>query len=101
MDGAPIALLTDFGPSEYVGVVKGVLAGLAPRVPVIDLTHAVLPQNVRQGAWLLAACAPSFPAGTVFCAVVDPGVGSERAALVVRGRRYVFVGPDNGLLYPA
>lgn len=96
-----VVLLTDFGPSEYVGVMKGVLATHAPGVRVIDLTHDVSPQAVREGAWLLEQSYRWFPEGTVFCCVVDPGVGTERAAVAVETTRYRFVGPDNGLLYPA
>lgn len=96
-----IVLLTDFGPSHYVGVMKGVIAGIVPHHPVIDLTHNVGPQNVREGAWLLYASYSYFPAATVFCAVVDPDVGGERQALIIRSHCYTFVGPDNGLLLPA
>lgn len=96
-----IALLTDFGPSEYVGVLKGVLLAQAPGAALVDLTHDVSPQCVREGAWLLLHSYRWFPRGTVFLAVVDPTVGTARAAVAVRTRSYFFVGPDNGLLYPA
>lgn len=97
-----MALLTDFGSgSEYVGMVKGVILTHRPAAVIIDLFHDVAPQAVRQGAWVLSAACAHFPAGTVFCAVVDPGVGSERQAVAARGGPYWFVGPDNGLLYPA
>ncbi len=97
-----VALLTDFGWEDiYPGVMKGVIASVTPGVNIIDLTHSVLPQNVIQGAFLLYGSYRYFPAGTVFCAVVDPGVGSSRKALAVRTTDYCFVGPDNGILAPA
>ncbi|MBO8140591.1 MAG: SAM-dependent chlorinase/fluorinase [Firmicutes bacterium] len=96
-----IAILTDFGQTEYVGIMKGVIMRLAPGLPVIDLYNEVRAQSVREGAWILYTAYRHFPEGTVFLAVVDPAVGTERQALAVRTRRYVFVGPDNGLLYPA
>jgi hypothetical protein len=95
----PIALLTDFGLADpYVGILKGVLATQAPGVPVIDVTHGVPPQDVRVGALFLDAAWPWFPEGTVFCCVVDPGVGTTRRPLVVASANRLFVGPDNGLL---
>lgn len=93
-----IALFTDFGPSgPYLGQMKAVLAETAPTVPVIDLMSDVPAFEARLGAYLLAAYAPSFPAGTVFLAVVDPGVGGARAPLAVRAGARWYVGPDNGL----
>jgi S-adenosylmethionine hydrolase len=95
----PIALLTDFGTRDpYVGVMKGVIQSIAPGVPLIDLSHAVLPQNVRQAAFMLMTTFDYFPAGTVFLVVVDPGVGSSRQALIVETDRYTFIAPDNGVL---
>jgi hypothetical protein len=94
-----IVLFTDFGSADlYVGQVRAVLAGDAPAVPVLDLLNDAPDYDVEAAAHLLAALAPQFAAGTVFLAVVDPGVGTARGALVLEadGRRYV--GPDNGLL---
>ena len=96
-----VALVTDFGTSAYPGILKGVILSIHPAARIVDLTHAVPPYAVRQGAWLLYTAYRYFPAGTVFLAVVDPGVGSERQRLAVATGRYYFVGPDNGLLYPA
>ena len=96
-----VVLLTDFGPSEYVGILKGVILSRAPEAAVVDLAHDVTPQGVREGAWLLAQAYRWFPEGAIFLAVVDPGVGTGRAAVAVRTRAYAFVGPDNGILYPA
>lgn len=95
---APLALLTDFGSTDaYTGVMKGVIAGLAPGLTVIDLCHAVPPQDVARGADLLADSWRWFPEGTVFVGVVDPGVGTRRRALVGRIDGRWFIGPDNGL----
>ncbi len=94
-----IVLFTDFGSRDpYVGQVKDVLHALAPRVPVIDLLNDVPAFQVRPAAHLLAALAPRFAAGSVFLAVVDPGVGSARSAVAVRAGGRWFVGPDNGLV---
>ena len=94
-----IALLTDFGTQDaYVGVMKGVMAGICPDAQFIDLTHAIEPQNVRQGAFVLMTAFSYFPKGTVFLVVVDPGVGSQRRALAARAGDCYFVAPDNGVL---
>jgi len=95
----PIVLLSDFGTSDgYVGAMKGVLAHLAPNVPVIDLSHQVSPFDLVQGGLLLFQAYPYFPRNSVFVAVVDPGVGSTRKAILVETQDYFFIGPDNGLL---
>ena len=94
-----IVLFTDFGACDiYVGQVKAVLRRTAPGVPVIDLLHDAPAFNLRASAHLLAALVERFDEDSIFLAVVDPGVGSERSAVVLQadGRRYV--GPDNGLL---
>lgn len=97
-----ITLLTDFGTADgYVAEMKGVLSTLAPGVPLVDLTHDIVPQDVEGGRLALARCWRRFPEGTVHLAVVDPGVGSERAALAVECDGRFLVGPDNGLLSPA
>lgn len=94
-----IVLFTDFGARDpYVGQVKARLAESAPLQPVVDLLHEVPDFNPHAGAHLLAAFAPVFPPGSVFLAVVDPGVGTPRDAVVVSAGGRWFVGPDNGLL---
>lgn len=94
-----IVLFTDFGWHDpYVGQMKGVLAESAPDVPVIDLLHAVPDFNAHAGAVLLDALKQSFPAGSVFLCVVDPGVGGPRQSLVVEADGRCYVGPDNGLI---
>lgn len=93
-----VALLTDFGTRDaYVAAMKGVVLSIAADATVIDLSHEVPPHDVRAGARLLFDCAPYYPAGTVFLAVVDPGVGSSRRAIAAEGGGYRWVGPDNGL----
>lgn len=95
---ALIALLTDFGVRDtYVGQMHAVLATLAPTARVIDLTHAIAPQNVTQGAVVLADAVEAFPPQTIFLAVVDPGVGSDRRAIAAEIGPWRCVGPDNGL----
>jgi S-adenosyl-L-methionine hydrolase (adenosine-forming) len=94
-----IALFTDFGLSgPYTGQVKAVLQREAPNVPVIDLFADAPLRNPKAAAYLLAAYGVWFPAGTVLLAVVDPGVGGERAALIVEADGRFYVGPENGLL---
>lgn len=94
-----VTLLTDFGLTDpFVGVMKGVLLGQHPELRVIDLTHGVSPGAIAEGAFWLERTYRHFPPGSVHCAVVDPGVGSARAAVVVAAERHFFVGPDNGLL---
>jgi len=100
-----VTLTTDFGASDgYVGAMKGVILSIAPHVTLVDITHEIAPpsgeglgQNIRQAAYALKSAAPYFPAGTIHLAVVDPGVGSGRRAIVIRTVRGLLVGPDNGL----
>ena len=94
-----IVLFTDFGVRDpYVGQVKARLAEYAPTQLVVDLLHEVPDFNPHAGAHLLAAFATVFQPGSVFLAVVDPGVGTPREAVVVLAGGRWFVGPDNGLL---
>jgi hypothetical protein len=95
-----ITLLSDFGVrDEYVACLKGVILGLNPQARLVDLSHEVPPHDIATGAFILAAAAPYFPAGTIHLAVVDPGVGTGRRALAARTRGQFFVGPDNGLFH--
>jgi len=97
-----VTLLTDFGRRDaYAGILKGVIAGICPSARLIDLTHEIPRHDVVAGALVLASAVPYFPRGTIHLAVVDPGVGSARAAVAVQTVRGYLVGPDNGLLYPA
>lgn len=97
----PISFLSDFGTDdEFVGVVHGVMARVAPDSRVIDINHRIPAGNVRAGALSLLRAVQYLPPGVVL-AVVDPGVGTDRRALAVETAEIVFVGPDNGLLSPA
>jgi len=94
-----ITLTTDFGTQDwFVGTMKGVLLQLAPKALVVDLTHEIPPGNIRAGAFAMAASYSFFPQHTIHVAVVDPGVGSKRPAIAVKTSRFLFVGPDNGVL---
>jgi S-adenosyl-L-methionine hydrolase (adenosine-forming) len=99
----PIAILTDFGSRDhYAGVMRGVIADIAPAARVIDITHGIPAQSVIAGALALRESWRYFPRGTIFLAVVDPGVGTARRPIAIEtsvGAR--FVGPDNGLLWLA
>ena len=94
-----ITLTTDFGAKDwFVGVMKGVILGIAPRAAVVDITHEIPSGDIRAGAFALMASYRFFPKRTVHLAVVDPGVGSNRRAIAVQTADYFFVGPDNGVL---
>ncbi|WP_224363855.1 SAM hydrolase/SAM-dependent halogenase family protein [Hyalangium versicolor] len=95
-----LVFMTDFGQrDDSVAICKGVMWGLEPRLRIVDLSHDVEPYSVLDGARFLAGTAPYYPAGTVFVTVIDPGVGSERRAIVAKSKRgQYFVLPDNGLL---
>ncbi|MCL4511326.1 MAG: SAM-dependent chlorinase/fluorinase [Bacteroidetes bacterium] len=94
-----IVLLTDFGSRDYfVGVMKGVIAGINPVARVIDLTHEIEPQNISQAAFILWASRKFFPEDAIFVNVIDPGVGSERKIICGRIDGQIFLAPDNGLL---
>ncbi len=93
-----VTLTTDFGNRDgYVGAMKGVVLGLGAGLSLVDIAHEVEPQSVAHGAVVLRAACPRFPRGTVHVGVVDPGVGTKRAGIVVLAGGHAFVGPDNGL----
>jgi S-adenosylmethionine hydrolase len=95
-----ITLLSDFGTRDpYVAAMKGVILSIQPEAILVDLTHEVPPQDIVAGAFLLAGAAPFFPPRTIHLAVVDPGVGTQRRALVAKARGQFWVGPDNGLFH--
>lgn len=94
-----ITLTTDFGTSDaYVGVMKGVILGINPNVQIVDITHGVPPQDIHEAAFLIHSAYRYFPEGTIHTVVVDPGVGSDRGAIVCQTERASFVCPDNGIL---
>ena len=94
-----ITLTTDFGIKDgNVGVIKGVIWGIAPHAQIADLSHMISPQDIAEGGLILSRSAPYFPPGTVHVVVVDPGVGTERRPIAARLGEGYFVGPDNGLV---
>lgn len=93
-----IALVTDFGPGLYAGQMRAVLHSRVPEIPVIDLAHDLAPYRADLAAYLLPALMRDMPAGTLYLCVVDPGVGGERALLLMRTRAAWLIGPDNGVL---
>jgi len=97
---AILTLLTDFGTTDgYAGALEGAIARVAPQLRVATITHGIPPHDIGAGAYWLAASAPSFPPGTVHCAVVDPGVGTARPLVAARVDRQMVIAPDNGLLH--
>lgn len=102
MPAPAITLLTDFGTADgYVAEVKGVLTTLATGVPILDMSHDVPNHDIEFARLTLARYWKRFPAGTVHLVVVDPGVGSSRAAIAVESDGRFLVGPDNGVLSPS
>lgn len=94
-----ITLLTDFGMRDYfVGAMKGAIYSANSEAIIADITHEIPPQDVRAAAFTLAAYYKTFPPGTIHVCVVDPGVGSNRRAILVETENYYFIAPDNGLL---
>lgn len=96
-----LTLTTDFGIKDgFVGTLKGVIWSICPSARIADISHAITPQNVLEGAFALWRAYPFFPAETVHLAVVDPGVGTSRRPVAMRLGEHTFVGPDNGLFTP-
>ncbi len=94
-----ITLTTDFGEEDwYVAAMKGVILGINPEATLIDITHAIAPGNIAGGGFVLDQAVRTYPLGSIHVAVVDPGVGSARRALLAECDGQIFVGPDNGLL---
>ena len=94
-----ITLTTDFGTADpYVGMMKGVILGINPQASIVDISHQVQPQSIREGAYVIGASHRYFPLGTIHVVVVDPGVGSSRHALLLATPSATVVAPDNGVL---
>jgi S-adenosylmethionine hydrolase len=94
-----ITLTSDFGLKDpYVAEMKGVILAINPKATLVDITHEVEKFNVRMAAFMLASAAPYFPQAAIHLAVVDPGVGTQRRAILIQTKKSVFVGPDNGIL---
>jgi len=99
MNSKIVALLTDFGGKDaYVGVMKAIILSRDPSIRIVDLTHEIEPQNLLSASYLLYTAWDYFPSGSVFCAVVDPGVGSERGTLLAEIQGRYLIAPDNGLI---
>ena len=87
-----LVLLTDFGTKDYlVGAMKAVILSIAPNETIVDITHEIPSQDIRAAAFTLRACYSNFPEKTIFAAVVDPGVGSERRAIAVKTEKYFYI----------
>ncbi len=96
---AVVTLTTDFGLTDgYVAAMKGVILGINPEVTLVDISHNITPQNISQAAFVLSTVYPCFPRETIHLVVVDPGVGTERRAIILRTPVASFVAPDNGVL---
>jgi S-adenosylmethionine hydrolase len=101
MSSRIVALLTDFGSRDpFVGMMKGVMATINPTLRVIDISHEIAPQRIREAALVLSVTFPYFPPQTIFLVVVDPGVGGTRRPIVIETAEHLFVAPDNGVLGP-
>jgi len=99
METKPITLTTDFGYKDpFVGIMKGVILGINPNARIVDLSHGIGPQDIRGAALVLKHSAPFFPPATIHVAVVDPGVGTQRRAILIESEGSFFIGPDNGVL---
>ena len=97
--GAIITLTTDLGLTDaYVAAMKGVILSINPEAKLIDICHSIQPQNIRQAAFVLSTAYPFFPRRTIHVVIVDPGVGTERRAIILRTPSADFVAPDNGVL---
>ncbi len=92
-----VTLTTDFGWSEYVGAMKGVILSIAPSVRIVDITHSIRSYDIRHGAYVVASVCSRFPEGSIHVVVVDPGVGTERRGVLVEAGGHRYVGPDNGV----
>ena len=96
-----ITLLTDFGLEDpYVGMMKGVILAVNPDARIIDISHHVKAGSITRAAGIIRETYPYFPEGTVHVAVVDPGVGGKRRAIILQTQSHLFVGPDNGIFWP-
>lgn len=98
MRNSMITLLTDFGTRDhYVASMKGVILQINPKCTLVDISHQVIPHDIKEGAFLLSSAYSYFPKGTIHLSVVDPEVGSLRKPILLVTTNYFFVGPDNGL----
>ncbi len=93
-----ITLITDFGQQDgYVGAMQGVILSICPSAILMNISHTIPPQDIRAAAFVLYQAFSYYPAHTIHCVVVDPGVGSNRRAIAIRTSHGIFIGPDNGV----
>jgi S-adenosylmethionine hydrolase len=99
MPNGLITLTTDFGQSDhFVGTMKGVILGIAPRARIVDITHEIAPYELNEAAFVIAQAWRYFPKGTIHVVVIDPGVGSARRPILAEAGGQFFIAPDNGVL---
>lgn len=92
-------MVTDFGLKDgFVGTMKGVILGINPSAKIVDISHDISPQNIMEASYVLKSSSPYFPDGTIFLVVIDPGVGSARKVIIIKTSRFLYLGPDNGVL---
>lgn len=97
-----ITITTDFGETDpYVASMKGVILSINPDARIVDVTHQIPASSIQEGALIIKEVYPYFPSGTVHLGVIDPGVGSKRRPIAILADNHFFVGPDNGLFWPA
>ena len=97
--GTIITLTTDFGIQDaYVAAMKGVILGINPEATIVDICHSIEPQNIAQAAFVISTAYDYFPQDTIHVVIVDPGVGSQRRAIILRTSKAFFIAPDNGVL---
>lgn len=99
METPIITLTTDFATDLYVGQMKGIILSINPFAKLIDLTHRIKSYSVIEAAFFIGQVCKAFPEGAVHTVVVDPGVGSEREAIILSTEKYFYVGPDNGVFH--
>lgn len=92
-----ITLTTDFGTSEYVGAMKGVIYSICPTAAIVDITHAISKFDIRRAAYIVYSACKYFPKETIHVVVVDPEVGTKRRGIIVDAGKHVYIGPDNGV----
>jgi hypothetical protein len=93
-----IAIITDFGLHDpFVGIMKGVIANISPHTQIIDINHSIPQGDIQRAAIQLWMAKSYFPPGTIFLVVVDPGVGTERKAVIIEDGQYAYIGPNNGV----
>lgn len=94
-----IIFMSDFGNSEYIGIMKGIILNQNPKENIIDFCHTISQGSILEASFLLKLNYSYFPKGSTFLCVIDPGVGTKRKAIIIKTKNYFFIGPDNGLFW--